>query len=129
MAKTGNTLVHSHPGHILSHALRKAVTYFHGVLPCVVITYHQTNLDCEGFSISQDVVIMIMALTLEIAEAYFRMLLWLMMMHHHIKVIRSEILSGQTLTEVPNVHCDLDLEYSKATFPQDTPAYEHALSN
>ena len=36
---------------------------------------------------------------------------------------------GQTFTEVQNLHCDLDLEYSKVTFSQDTPAYEHALSN
>ena len=57
------------------------------------------------------------------------MILWLMLMHHHTKFDRSEILSGQTLTEVQNLHCDLDLDYSKATFSQDTPAYEHALSN
>ena len=50
------------------------------------------------------------------------------MMHHHTKFDRSEILSGQTFTEVQNLHCDLDLEYSKATFSQDTPAYEHAPS-
>ncbi len=49
------------------------------------------------------------------------MILWLMMMHHHTKFDHSDI--------VQNLHCDLDLEYSKATFSQDTPAYEHALSN
>ena len=49
------------------------------------------------------------------------------MMHHHTKFDRSEILSGQTFTEVQNLHCDF--EYNKATFSQDTPAYEHALSN
>ena len=38
------------------------------------------------------------------------------MMHHHTKFDQSEILSGQTFTEVQNLHCDLDLEYSKATF-------------
>ena len=41
----------------------------------------------------------------------------------------SEILFGQTFTGVLNLHCDLDLEYSKTTFSQDTPAYEHVLSN
>ena len=51
-----------------------------------------------------------------------------MMIHHHTKFDRLEILSGQTFTEVQNLYCDLDLEYSKATFSQDTPAYEHALS-
>ena len=51
------------------------------------------------------------------------------MMHHHIKCIRSEILSRQTLTAVPNLNCDLDLEYSIATFSQDTPAYEQGVSN
>ena len=56
------------------------------------------------------------------------MILWLMMMHHHTKFDQLEILSGQTFTEVQNLHCDLDLD-SKATFSQDTPAYEHALSN
>ena len=52
-----------------------------------------------------------------------------MMMHHRTKFDRREILSGQTFIEVQNLHCDLDLEYSKATFSEDTPAYEHALSN
>ena len=52
----------------------------------------------------------------------------MMMMHHHTKFDLPEILSGQTFTEVQNLHCDLDLEYSKATFSQDTPAYDHALS-
>ena len=52
-----------------------------------------------------------------------------MMMHHHTKFDRSEILSGQTFIEVQNLHCDLDLEYSKATFVQDTLDYERALSN
>ena len=54
------------------------------------------------------------------------------MMHHHTKFDRSdrsEILSGQTFTEVQNLHYDLDREYSKATFASDTPAYEHALLN
>ena len=38
------------------------------------------------------------------------------MMHHHTKFDRSEILSGQTFIEVQNLHCDLDLEYSKLDF-------------
>ena len=50
-------------------------------------------------------------------------------MHHHTKFDRSEILSGQTFIEVQNRRCDLDLEYSKATFSQDTPDHEHALSD
>ena len=86
-------------------------------------------MDCKSFTISEGVVKMIVALTLKTAKEYFRMMLWLMMMHHHIKFIRSEILSRKTLTAVPNLHCDLDLEYSIATFSQDTPAYEQALSN
>ena len=57
------------------------------------------------------------------------MILWLMMMHHHTKFNRSEILSGQTFTGVPNPHRDHDLEYNKGTFSHDTPAYEHALLN
>ena len=40
----------------------------------------------------------------------------MMMIHHHTKFDQSEILFGQTFTEVQNLHCDLDLEYSKATF-------------
>ena len=101
----------------LSHALCKSKKIFHGVSPCLVMMYHQTNLDCKSFSISEDLVEMIVALTLNIAKWYFWMILWLMMMHHHTKFDRSEILSGQTFTEVQNLHCDLDLEYSKATFP------------
>ena len=52
-----------------------------------------------------------------------------MIMRHHTKFDRSEILSGQTFTEVHNLHCDLDLEYRKTTFSQDIQAYEHALPN
>ena len=91
--------------------------------------YHQSNLDCKRFIISEDLVETIVALTLNIAKWYFWMILWLMMMHHHTKFDGSEILSGQTFAEVQNLHCDLDLEYSKVTFSQGTPAYEHALSN
>ena len=116
--------------HLLSlTACVKARKSFHGVLPCLVIMYHQTNLDCKSFSISEDLVETIVALTLNITKWYFWMILWLMMMHHHTKFDRSEILSGQTFTEVQNLHCDHDLEYSKATFLQGSPAYEHALSN
>ena len=79
---------------------------------------HQTNLDCKSFSISEDLVETIVALTLNITKWYFWMILWLMMMNHHTKFDWSEILSGQTFAEVQNLHCDLDLEYSKATFSQ-----------
>ena len=130
IAKNGSNLVHSHPSHILSLTpCVKARKSLHGVLPCFVMMYHQTNLDCKSFNISEDLVETIVALTLNIAKWYFWIILWLMMMHHHTKFDRSEILSGQTFTEVQNLHCDLDLEYSKGTFSQDTPAYEYALSN
>ena len=101
MAKIGNNLVHSHPGHslCLTHWV-KAITSVHGVLSCLMMMYHQTNLDCKSFSISEDVVKMIVALTLKIAKENFRMILWLLMMHHHIKFIRSEIIIVQT-----NVNC------------------------
>ena len=130
IAKSGSNLDHSSPSHILCLTpCVKARKSVHSVLPCFVMMYHQTNLDCKSFSISEDLVEMIVALTLNIAKWYFGMILWLMMTHHHTKFDRSEILSGQTFTKVQNLHCDLDLEYSKATFSQDTPAYEHALSN
>ena len=106
----------------------KARKSFHSVLLCLVMMYHQTNLDCKSFSICEDLVETIVALTLNIAKWYFWMILWLMMIHHHAEFDRSEILSRQTFTEVQNLHCDLDLEYSKATFSQDR-SYEHALSN
>ena len=44
----------------------KARKSFHGVLPCLVIMYHQTNLDCKSFSISVEETIV--ALTLNIAK-------------------------------------------------------------
>ena len=56
----------------------KARKSFHIVLPCLVMMYHQTNLDCKSFSISEDLVETIVALTLNIAK-YFCMILWLMM--------------------------------------------------
>ena len=117
MAKIGSSLVHSHPSHVLRLTpCVKARKSFHGVLPCLVMMYHQTNLDCKSFGISEDLVETVVALTLNIAKWYFWMVLWLMMMHYHTKFDQSEILSGQTFTEVQNLHCDLDLEYRKATF-------------
>ena len=130
IAKSGSNLVHSPPSHILCLTPSvKARKSFHSVLPCLVMMYHQTNLGCKSFSISEELAETIVALTLNIAKWYFWMILWLMMMHHHTKFDRSEILSGKTFIEIQNLHCDLDLEYSKATFSQDTPAYEQALSN
>ena len=46
-----------------------------------------------------------------------------------LQMVQRCISSKLTLTETYNLGCDIDLEYSKATFSQDTPAYEHALSN
>ena len=95
IVKSGSNLVHSPPIHILCLTSRvKARKSCHGVLPCLVMMYHQTNLDCKSFSISENLVETIMALTLNIAKWYFWMILWQMMMHHHTKFDRSEILSG-----------------------------------
>ena len=103
IAKSGSKLVHSPSSHIMCLTpCVKARTSFHGVLPCLVMMHHQANLDCKSFRISEDLVETIVALTLNIAKWYFWMILWLMMMHHHTKFDRSEILSGQTFTEVQN---------------------------
>ena len=91
MAKSGSNLVHSHPSHILCFTpCVKARTSFHGVLPCLVMMYHQANLGCKSFSISEDLVETIVALTLNIAKWYFWMILWLMMMHHHTRENRDD---------------------------------------
>ena len=82
--------------------------------------YHQTNLGCKSLSIFEALVETVVALTLNIAKWYFCMTLWLMMMHHHTKFDRSEILSGQTFIEVQNLR--------SVTLTLNT-AYEHALSN
>ena len=65
IAKSGSNLVLSHPSHILCLTPSvRARKYFHGVLPCLVILYHQINLDCKSFSISEDLVETIVDLTL-----------------------------------------------------------------
>ena len=74
--------------------------------------YHQTNLDCKSFNISEVLVETMVTLTLNIAKWCFWIILWLMMMHHHTKFDQSEVLSRQTFTEVQSLHCDLDLYYS-----------------
>ena len=67
MAKRGNNLVHSHPGHILSLTpWVKPMKYFYGVLPHFVMAYHQTNMSCRNFITSEDLVKTIVALTLKI---------------------------------------------------------------
>ena len=63
------------------------------------------------------------------------MTLWLMMLHHHVKfgfkkcAVIQKISSGQTVTDILNLCCDLDLECSNPIFPQDTLAYDAVLSN
>ena len=69
MAQSGNDLLHSHPSNILCLTpWVKAVQNFHSVLPGLVMVLHQTNLGCKGFSISEDLVEKIVALTLKIAK-------------------------------------------------------------
>ena len=78
----------------LSHALCKSKKIFSQCLSLSCDVYHQTNLVCKSFSISENVVETIVALILNIAKWYFWMIFWLMMMHHHTKFDWSEILSG-----------------------------------
>ena len=55
IAMSSSNLVHSPPTHILCLTpCVKARTSFRSVLPCLVRMYHQTNLDCKSFSISED---------------------------------------------------------------------------
>ena len=93
IAKSGSDLVHSPPSHMLCLTpCVKAWKSFHSVLPCLVMMYHQTN-----FSIFEDLVVTIVALTLNVAKWYFWMILWLMMMHHHTKFEWSEIFARYTI--------------------------------
>ena len=67
MAKSGSSLVHIHPSNILCLIpCVKARKTFHGVLPCLVMMYHQTNLACKSFIISEDLSETIVALTLNL---------------------------------------------------------------
>ena len=69
IAKSGSSLVHNTPSHILCLTpCVKPRKSFHGVLPCFVMMYHQTNLDYKSFSISETLVETIVALTLSIAK-------------------------------------------------------------
>ena len=64
----------SHPLPPLSPSLISNLTFVdvkqhgHGVLPCLVMMYLETNLECKSLSIFQDLVEMIVALTLNIAS-------------------------------------------------------------
>ena len=51
------------------------------------MVYLKTNLGGKSFSISEDIVKMIVALTLKIAKEYFHMILRLKMMYHHVMFI------------------------------------------
>ena len=41
----------------------------------------------------------------------------------------SEDIIWKTFTDILNLYCEPDLEYSNPIFPQDTPAYDALLSN
>ena len=100
----------------LPHALCKSKKIFSRCLTLSWMIYHQANSDCKNVSISEDLVETIMALTLNIAKWYFWMILWLKMMHHHTKFDQSEILSGQTFTEVRTFTMTLTLNTAKQPF-------------
>ena len=40
-----------------------------------------------------------------------------------------KVSSGQTFTDISNLRCDLDLEYSNPIFPQDIPVYDAVLAS
>ena len=124
IAKSGSNLVHSPPSHILClMPCVKARKSFQGVLPCLVMMYHQTNLDCKSFSISEDLVEKIVALTLNFAKWYFWMILWLMMMHHHTRPIRDVVPANIHWSSWPwpwTETFNLGLEHSNPAFSLDT---------
>ena len=117
IAKSGSNLVHSPPSHILCLTpCAKARKYFHGVLPCLVIMYNQTHLDCKSFSISEDLVETIVALTLNIAKWYFWMIHWLMMMHHHTKFADQRYCPGKHSLKFRTTTVTLTLNTAKQPF-------------
>ena len=127
MAKSGSSLVHSHKSHVLRLTpYVKARKSFHGVLPCLVMMYYQTNLDCKSFSISKDVVeTIVAALTLNVAKWYSGWW-WCTTI---LSLTDQRYCPGKHSLKFQNLHCDRNLDYSTATFSQDSPAYEHAPSN
>ena len=56
-----------------------------------------------------------------------------MMLHHHTKFGNKMFCESekiiQTFTNILNFRCDLDLERSNPTFPEDIRAYDAVLSN
>ena len=69
IAKNGSNLVHNPPSHILCLTpCVKARKSFHGIVPRLVIMYHQTNLDCKSSSILEDIVETIVALTMNFTK-------------------------------------------------------------
>ena len=88
-----------------------------------------------------------MTLTLKIVNQFYCKTHCLMIIHHHTEFGKKKKwlsgsgdteqtwldtwrkISGQTFTDILNLHCDVDLEHSNPIFPQDTPAYDAVLSN
>ena len=98
MTKSGNNPVHSHSGHILSHALSKSNKNLFMISSNPILWWCMIKLFwVVKVSIFEDLVEMIVALTLKIAK-YFHLILWLMMVHNHTKFNRSQKLSGRTYT-------------------------------
>ena len=68
-----------------------------------------------------------MTSALRIANQPFCMTLWLMMMHHNIKIGNTVFVGLKdiiwTNTDILTLCCDLDLENSKSTFLHDTLAH------
>ena len=115
--KSGSNLAHSQPSHSLCLTpCVKARTSFHGVLPCPVRMYHQTNLDYKRFSISEDLVETIVALTLNVSNSYFWMILWLMMMNTILRLTDQRYCPGKNSLKFRTFTVTLTLNIAKQPF-------------
>ena len=96
----------------------------------------QTNQQFRRYSRNNHILIikaLTVTLTLNTVNQFFCTALWLMMLYNHTK-FGNKMFCGsediiQTVINISNLQCDLDLECRNPNFPQDTPAYDAVLRN
>ena len=106
-----------------------------------MMMYYQPKFACQGIN-SSEIIVLKKSYSdhcdLDLEDSHtqkkFCMTLWVMILHNHTRFgnkcfVVLKVSSRQTLTNILNLHCDLDLERCNPIFPQNTQAYDAVLSN
>ena len=128
---------------VVSLTLTTRIPFFFHRTPWLMMLYYQTKFGCKPTSCLEDTTEIVIFWLYKLSLWPWHWTQWTNFSAWHFGLwccitipslatkcsVVQKILSGQTFTNILNLCCDLDLECSNPTFPQDTLAYDAVLSN